>query len=72
MNQDIILVNDIQILSISGSNNDIIIKSHIGTINISGANNDINGLDPNCLVDNINISGMNNDINLNQNCSRVI
>ena len=72
MNQDIILVNDIQILSISGSNNDIIIKSHIGTINISGYNNVIDGQDPNCLVDIIDISGMNNEISLNQNCSRVI
>ena len=72
MNQDITLVNDIEILSISGFNNNIKIKSHIGIISISGYNNVIDGQDPNCLVDIIDISGMNNEISLNQNCSRVI
>ena len=71
MNQNITLFNDIQILTVSGFNIYVNIKSHIEQIIISGANITIDGLDPNCLVDNIIISGMNNKVSLNQNCSRV-
>ena len=38
---------------------------------ISGTGNIVNGLDPNCLIDNLNIQGLSNDINLNQNCCNV-
>ena len=38
---------------------------------ISGTGNTVNGLDPNCLIDNLNIQGLSNDINLNQNCCNV-
>jgi hypothetical protein len=40
-------------------------------LRISGTGNIVNGLDPNCLIDNLNIQGLSNDINLNQNCCNV-
>ena len=69
MSENKIITNDLIQLTISGISNNITIRSHINTLKITGTSNKINGLDPNCLIDNINISGVSNDLNLNQNCS---
>ena len=48
-----IITNDLIQLTISGISNNITIRSHINTLKITGTSNKINGLDPNCLIDNI-------------------
>ena len=65
------ITNDLIKLSITGIGNNVTIKSHIKKLNISGTSNIVNGLDPNCLIDNLNVSGISNNINLNQNCINV-
>ena len=71
MSENKIITNNLIQLIVSGVNNYITIKSHVNTLKITGTNNKVNGLDPNCLINNINITGISNDINLNQNCSNV-
>ena len=71
MSENKVITNDLIQLTISGISNHITIKSHISTLKITGTDNKINGLDPNCLIDNISISGVSNNLNLNQNCSNV-
>ena len=65
------ITNDLYKLTISGINNNVTIKSHIHNLSITGTSNYINGLDPNCKIDNLNVQGISNDINLNQNCINV-
>ena len=62
---------EFQTFSVVGNQNKVTIKSQIRVLNIAGSYNEINGLDPNCLIDNINICGSYNKINLNQRCSNV-
>ena len=69
--QNSTITNDLIKLTISGIGNNVIIKSHVKNLKISGTSNLINGLDPNCLIDNLNIAGISNNINLNQNCINV-
>ena len=40
----------------------------MNNLRIQGTGNIVNGLDPNCLIDNISIQGISNSVNLNQNC----
>ena len=69
--QNSTITNDLIKLTISGIGNNVIIKSHVKNLKISGTSNIINGLDPNCLIDNLHIAGISNNINLNQNCINV-
>ena len=69
--QNSTITNDLIKLTISGIGNNVIIKSHVKNLKISGTSNLINGLDPNCLIDNLNIAGISNNINLNQKCINV-
>jgi len=65
------IIQNINQLTITGNNNKIIIKSHIKKLTIFGWNNTIDGLYPNCLIDNIYVNGNSNMINLNRNCANV-
>ena len=69
--ENVTITNDLIKLTISGVGNNVTIKSHVKSLRISGTGNTVNGLDPNCLIDDINIQGLSNEINLNQNCSNV-
>ena len=65
------IIQNINQLTITGNNNKIIIKSHIKQLTLFGWNNTIDGLNPNCLIDNIYVNGNSNMINLNRNCANV-
>ena len=65
------IIQNINQLTITGNNNKIIIKSHIKQLTLFGWNNTIDGLNPNCLIDNIYVNGNSNMINLNRNCASV-
>ena len=54
MSENKIITNNLIQLIVSGINNYITIKSHVNTLKITGTNNKVNGLDPNCLINNIN------------------
>ncbi len=65
------IIQNINQLTITGNNNKIIIKSHIKKLTLFGWNNTIDGLNPNCLIDNIYVNGNSNMINLNRNCANI-
>ena len=71
MGQNYSTTNDLIQLTISGMNNNIAINHRVQTLKINGNNNRINGLNPNCLINNIYVSGISNDVDLNQNCMNV-
>ena len=53
--ENVTITNDLIKLTVSGINNNVIIKSHIQKLVISGTSNIVNGLDPNCKIDNLTV-----------------
>ena len=63
------IVQNMNQLTITGSNNKIKIKSHINQLKIIGNNNKIDGLYTKCLVGYIQVVGDSNILNFNNNCT---